>query len=143
MRFPASPLGPASIERRSTSESAQLLKTGSRRLFTLVGYFQHDGQAHARKDRRAPQHAELTGRRLFDLKIGRSRLMGAGSGRTVNTANKRSIEAELNRRQQSKQRSDLELRSLCFLLLKKSNFTDLLRAGSAARRHRLVSVHEN
>ena len=81
MRLPASPFGPASIQRRSTSESASSWTMGSFRFLHAVRQLQHDRQAHAREHRRAPQHAELAGRGLLDLEIGGTRLVGAAPTR--------------------------------------------------------------
>ena len=75
MRWPASPFGPASIQRRSMSESLSSWTTGGFRLRHAFGQAQHERQAPAGQHRRAPQHRVLAGRRFLDLEIRRPRLV--------------------------------------------------------------------
>ena len=56
----------------------QFLYVGISQILNVVRQLQHHRQTHARKDWRAPQHAELSGRGLFDLEIGGARLVGRG-----------------------------------------------------------------
>ena len=59
MRLPASPFGPASIERRSTTESASTCTVGSFRLRTPAGSSERDRQAHPGQDGRPPQEMRI------------------------------------------------------------------------------------
>src|ERR1035438_6311180 len=56
----------------------EFLYVGLSQILYVVRKLERDRNAHACEDRCVPEHAELSRRGLFDLKVGRTRLMRRG-----------------------------------------------------------------